>query len=131
MHAIDVKFGPPGKTLPPPMISQAGYDLRYFYLAGKTAQNMSASRTPPSAQELQFAQHCYQRQTMMIRIGAFHIASLRQRPCTWQRCTGAGVSEWAPAGVLTIFENRSGARVDFSKEGQEPEWAGVSFSMRC
>jgi len=34
----------------PPMVSQAGYepDLRYFYLAGKTAQNMSASRTQRS-----------------------------------------------------------------------------------
>jgi len=35
-----------------------------------------------------------------------------------QRCTGAGVSEWTPAGVLTIFENRSGAGVDFFKEGR-------------
>jgi len=39
-----------------------------------------------------------------------------------QRCTQAGVSEWTPAGVLTIFENGSGAEVDFSKEGPEPEW---------
>jgi len=30
-----------------------------------------------------------------------------------QRCTGAGVSEWPPAGVLTNFENRSGAGVVF------------------
>ena len=28
------------------------------------------------------------------------------------------MSEWTPAGVLTIFENRSGAGVDFSKEGR-------------
>jgi len=37
-------------------------------------------------------------------------------PARDQWCTGAGVSESNPAGVLTIFENRSGARVDFSKE---------------
>jgi len=40
--------------------------------------------------------------------------------CTWQRCTGTGVSESTPAGVLTIFENRSGDRVDISKEEPEP-----------
>jgi len=34
-----------------------------------------------------------------------------------QRCTGAGVSEWTPAGVLTIFENRSGAGVYFLIRG--------------
>jgi len=34
-----------------------------------------------------------------------------------QRCAGAGVvSEETLAGVLTIFENRSGAGVDFSEE---------------
>jgi len=43
----------------------------------------------------------------------------------YQRCTGAGVSEWTPAGVLTIFENRSGVGVDFSKEG--PEWSWSQF----
>jgi len=42
-----------------------------------------------------------------------------------QRCTGAGVWEWTPAGVLTIFENGSGAGVDFSKEG--PEWSWSHF----
>jgi len=31
------------------------------------------------------------------------------------------VSEWTPAGVLTNFENRSGAGVEFFKEGPEPE----------
>jgi len=41
-----------------------------------------------------------------------------------QRCTGAGVSEWTPAGVLTIFENRSGAGVVFLRR------AGVSFLIR-
>jgi len=40
---------------------------------------------------------------------------------TIQRCTGVGVSEWTPAGVLTNFENRSGAGVDFFEEGLEPE----------
>jgi len=39
----------------------------------------------------------------------------------YQRCTGAGASEWTPAGVLKIFENRSGAGVDFFKEGAELE----------
>jgi len=34
-------------------------------------------------------------------------------------CTG--VSEWTPAGVFTIFEDRSGAGVDFFEEGPEPE----------
>jgi len=38
-----------------------------------------------------------------------------------QRCTGTGVSVWTPAGVLTNFENRSGAGADFFKEGPEPE----------
>ena len=42
-----------------------------------------------------------------------------------QRCTGAGVSESTPAGVLTIFENRSGAGVDFCNE--EPEWSRSQF----
>jgi len=32
-----------------------------------------------------------------------------------------GVSEWTPARVLTIFENRIGARIDFFKEGPETE----------
>jgi len=36
---------------------------------------------------------------------------------TYQKCTGAGVSEWAPAGVLTVFENRSGAGVSFLIRG--------------
>jgi len=45
----------------------------------------------------------------------------RPAPCVCQRCTGGVVSEWTPDGVLTIFENRSGAGVDFSKEGPEPE----------
>jgi len=44
--------------------------------------------------------------------------SLRS-PDLHQRCTGAGVSEWTPAGVLTNFENRSGAGVDFFKK--EPD----------
>ena len=35
------------------------------------------------------------------------------------------MSESTPAGVLTIFENRSGAGVDFSKE--EPEWNRSQF----
>jgi len=43
----------------------------------------------------------------------------------YQGCTGAGVSEWTPAGVLTIFENRSGVGVDFSREG--PEWSWSQF----
>jgi len=50
---------------------------------------------------------------------------IRIRPHLW--CTGAGVSEWTPAGVLTIFENRSGPRVDFFKEGPEPEWSQSQF----
>jgi len=44
-----------------------------------------------------------------------------------QRCTGAGASEWTPAGVLTIFENRSGAGVDFFKERLEPELSRSHF----
>ena len=44
-----------------------------------------------------------------------------------QRCTGARVSEWTPAGVLTIFENRSGAGVDFLRKGRSRSGAGVSF----
>ena len=35
--------------------------------------------------------------------------------------------EWTPAGVLTIFENRRGAGVDFFKEGPEPEWIRSQF----
>ena len=35
------------------------------------------------------------------------------------------MSEWTPAGVLKIFENRSGAGVDFFKEG--PEWSRSQF----
>jgi len=34
------------------------------------------------------------------------------------------VSQWTPAGVLTNFENRSGAGVDFLRKagaGEEPE----------
>jgi len=46
-------------------------------------------------------------------------------PSLKQRFTGAGVSEWTPDGVLTIFENRSGAGVDFSKEGSE--WSRSQF----
>jgi len=34
-------------------------------------------------------------------------------------CTGAGVSELTPSGVLTNFENMSGAGVDFLKEKPE------------
>ena len=30
-------------------------------------------------------------------------------------------------GVLTIFENKSGAGVDFFKEGSEPEWSRSQF----
>jgi len=37
------------------------------------------------------------------------------------------VSESTPAGVLTIFEKRSGAGVGFSKEGPEPEWSRSQF----
>jgi len=48
----------------------------------------------------------------------------------WLRCAGAGVSEWTPAGVLTIFENRSGADGDFSKEGPEQEWSGSQLVIR-
>jgi len=44
-----------------------------------------------------------------------------------QRRTRAGVSEWTPAGVLTIFKNRSGAGVGFSKEWPEPEWSRSQF----
>jgi len=44
---------------------------------------------------------------------------------TLQRCTGAGVSEWTPAEVLTNFENRSGAGVDFLGKGRSG--AGVIF----
>ena len=44
---------------------------------------------------------------------------------TLQRCSGAGVSEWTPARVLTNFENRSGAGIDFFKEG--PEWSRSRF----
>ena len=40
------------------------------------------------------------------------------------------MSEQTQAGVLTIFENRSGAGVYFSKEEPEPECAGVSFLIR-
>jgi len=35
------------------------------------------------------------------------------------------MSERTPAGVLTIYGNRSGARVDFFKEG--PEWSRSQF----
>jgi len=35
-----------------------------------------------------------------------------------QGCTGAVVSEWTPAGVSTVFENRSGAGFDFSRKGR-------------
>ena len=35
------------------------------------------------------------------------------------------MSEWTPAGVLTIFENRSAAGVNFFKEG--PEWGRSQF----
>jgi len=37
------------------------------------------------------------------------------------------MSEWTPPGVLTIFENRSGAGVDCFKEGPEPEWSRSQF----
>jgi len=35
-----------------------------------------------------------------------------------KRCTGAGVSEWTPTGVLTIFENSSGAGVVLLRKGR-------------
>ena len=35
--------------------------------------------------------------------------------------------EQTTAGVLTIFENRSGAGVDFSEEEPEPEWSRSQF----
>jgi len=44
-----------------------------------------------------------------------------------QRCTGTRVLEWTAGGVLTIFENRSGARLDPFKEGPEPEWSRRQF----
>ena len=37
------------------------------------------------------------------------------------------MSEWTPAGVLTIFHTRSGAGVDFLKEGLEAEWSRSQF----
>ena len=37
------------------------------------------------------------------------------------------MSEWTPAGVLTIFENRRGAGVNFFKERSEPEWNRSQF----
>ena len=37
------------------------------------------------------------------------------------------MSEWTPAGVSTIFENRSGAGVGFSKKGSKPEWSRSQF----
>jgi len=37
------------------------------------------------------------------------------------------VSEWNPARVFTIFENRSGAGVHFFKKGPEPEWNRSQF----
>ena len=38
------------------------------------------------------------------------------------------MSEWTPAGVLKIFENRSGAGVDFLRKGRSG--AGVSFLIK-
>jgi len=35
-----------------------------------------------------------------------------------QRSTGSRVSEWTPAGVLTNFDNGSGAGVDFLRKGR-------------
>ena len=35
--------------------------------------------------------------------------------------------EWTAGGVLRIFENGSGARLDFFKEGPEPEWNRRQF----
>ena len=65
---------------------------------------------------------------------AFHSLMHFINRCTWQRCTGTGVSESTPARFLTIFENRSRVGVGFSKEEPEPEWNrsghGASFSMR-
>ena len=40
------------------------------------------------------------------------------------------MSESIPAGVLTIFENRSGAGIDFFKEGPEPEWSRSQFLIK-
>ena len=40
------------------------------------------------------------------------------------------MSEWTPAGVLTIFENRSGAGVGLSEEGPEPEWNRSHFFVK-
>ena len=37
------------------------------------------------------------------------------------------MSEWTPARVLTNFENRSGAGVDFFKEGPELDWRRSHF----
>jgi len=37
------------------------------------------------------------------------------------------VSEWTPAGVLTNFENRSGAGVDLLRKGPDPEWSQSYF----
>ena len=37
------------------------------------------------------------------------------------------MSEWTPAGVLTNFENRSGAGVDFFMERPELEWSRSCF----
>jgi len=48
----------------------------------------------------------------------------------YQQCTRSGVSEWTPAGVLTIFENKSGAGVDFLRKGRSRSGAGVNFLIR-
>ena len=44
---------------------------------------------------------------------------------TDERCTGPGVSELTPTGVL--LENRSAAGADFFKERPEPKWKPESF----
>jgi len=56
--------------------------------------------------------------------------ALRQRylkPFIFIDIRGVQESEWSPAGVLTIFENRSGAGVDFLRKSRSRSGAGVSF----
>jgi len=60
---------------------------------------------------------------LYICAGGLDILKFDKNSTNLQRCTGAGVSKSTPAGVLTIFEIRSGAGVDFFKEGPEPESA--------
>jgi len=47
--------------------------------------------------------------------GRSALTSLKTWFWKYQKCARAGVSEWTPAGVLTNFENRSGAGVIFSE----------------